>query len=350
MKKRFLGLTAAMLVAVMALTGCTSAPTEPEQPENSTAPEVSAPAETAEYPIVIKHALGETVIETKPERVAAIGARNEDAMLSLGAAPVGISMNWYGVTDDSGLMPWTVDALKAIGATTEVYNDLDGLDFEAISNSEPDLILATYSGITAEDYELLTQIAPTVAYPTTPWMTDWRSNTLTNATAVGMAAEGEALVAELEELISAEAAKYPAISGKSAAFLSVDVSDLSTFWLYLPGDSRVDHMTDFGFTMPESVKKIGEGTTDFAIQFSAENVEQLSDIDVIVLYGDESTLEALQADKLMGTIPAIQRGSVALIADNTPMAAASTPSALSIPACAAGMAELFGAAAEKVAE
>ena len=36
------------------------------------------------------------------------------------------------------------------------------------------MILAPYSGITEEQYELLSEIAPTVAYPDEPWTTPWR--------------------------------------------------------------------------------------------------------------------------------------------------------------------------------
>ena len=51
---------------------------------------------------------------------------------------------------------------------------MDGLDYEAISDSNPDIILAAYSGITQEEYDLLSEIAPVVAYPENAWQTLWR--------------------------------------------------------------------------------------------------------------------------------------------------------------------------------
>ena len=341
MKKLFSSLMSIVLVGAIAFTGCASDKGSSTENENNT-------EANGAYPIVIEHALGTTTIEEKPVRIAAVGSRNEDVALALGVVPVGISYNWYGVLDDSGLYEWSNEAIAKLGGETVVYDDLDGLDFEAISASEPDVILATYSGITAEDYELLTQIAPTVAYTTMAWQVDWRNQTLVNAKAMGMEEEGKQMVADLEALISEEAAKYPEIEGKTAAFFSFDVTDLSKFWLYLPTDSRAAHMEDFGFVVPESVKKFAEQEESFAIQVSAENVELLSDIDVMVMYGDEETLKTLANDSLIGTIPAIQRGSVALIADNTPLAAAANPSALSIPACSAELASIYGAAAAKV--
>lgn len=341
MRKIFSSLMSIILVSAIAFTGCAN--------DNSNSTENKNNSETnGPYPIVIEHALGETVIEEKPVRIAAIGSRNEDVALALGVVPVGISYNWYGVLDDSGIYEWSNEVIEKLGGKTTVYDDLDGLDFEAISASEPDLILATYSGITSEDYELLTQIAPTVAYTTLAWQVDWRNQTIVNAKAMGMEEEGKQLVTDLETIIAEESSKYPEIKGKTAAFFSFDVTDLSQFWLYLPTDSRAAHMEDFGFVVPDSVKKLAEEADSFAIQISAENVELLNDIDVMVMYGDEKTLETLANDSLIGTIPAIQRGSVALIADNTPLAAAANPSALSIPACSAELASIYGAAASKV--
>ncbi len=44
-----------------------------------------------------------------------------------------------------------------------LFDETDGIDFEAVADTQPDLILATYSGMTAEDYKTLSEIAPTVA-------------------------------------------------------------------------------------------------------------------------------------------------------------------------------------------
>ena len=71
-------------------------------------------------------------------------------------------------------------------------------------------------------------------------------------------------------------------------------------------------------------------------------------MDIIIAYGDAALLEALQADSLIGTIPAIARGSVVLIEDGTPLAASGTPSALSIPATIDEYLGLIGKAADQV--
>ena len=64
---------------------------------------------------------------------------------------------------------------------------------------------------------------------------------------------------------------------------------------------------------------------------SRENADQLDDIQLMVVYGDEDLLKSLQEDKLMSQIPAIKNGAVALVDSTSALAGACTPSILSIP-------------------
>ncbi len=348
------------LALILSITGCSNSAknSSDKTPETVTpaeatagpAPTDSASTDTAsEYPVTIPHAFGETVIESKPERVATISWGNQDVPLALGIVPVGVSEANYGVTDGSGLLPWTAAKFKELGEEKPIlFNDTDGLNYEAISDAQPDVILAAYSGITQEEYELLSQIAPVIAYPVLPWQTLWRDQIIFDAAGMGMRTEGEALVDQLEALIAEKTGEYPQIKGKSAAFFYFNTSDLGKFYIYLPNDPRAAYLTDLGMGIPESVTSLAQSSESFAVELSAENADQLADIDIVVAYGNQSLLDALQADPLLGTIPAIQRGSVVLIEDGTPLAASGTPSALSIPATIDEYLNLFGEAADKV--
>ncbi|NTV78354.1 MAG: ABC transporter substrate-binding protein [Clostridiales bacterium] len=302
-----------------------------------------------EYPITIQHAFGETIIESKPENIVTISWGNQDVPLALGIIPAGISKANYGVTDDSGLLPWTAQKFAELGVENPtLFNDTDGLDYEAINDASPDIILAAYSGITEEEYNLLSEIAPVVAYPTLPWQTLWREQIVIDATGMGMAEQGEQLVLDLDQLIASKVSEYPQIQGKNAAFFYFNPSDLGKFYVYLPSDPRAAYLTDLGMLVPQSVVTLAETNESFAIELSAENIDLLSDIDIVIAYGDPSLLEALQSDSLLGTMPAIIRGSVVLIEDGTPLAASGTPSALSIPATIDEYLALIGEAADKV--
>ena len=62
------------------------------------------------------------------------------------------------------------------------WDDGEAPPYEELIEAAPDVILAPYSGITEEQYELLSEIAPTVAYPDGPWTTPWRWSSDCDAT------------------------------------------------------------------------------------------------------------------------------------------------------------------------
>ena len=302
-----------------------------------------------QFPITIKHAFGETVIESKPERVATIAWANHDVALALGVVPVGFSAANYGVEDESGLLPWTARKLEELGVTNpNVFQDTAGLDFEAISDSNPDVILAAYSGITQEEYDTLSQIAPVVAYPTDPWVISWREQVRLNAAGMGMVAEGEQLIKDVENLIAEKASQYPELKGVKAAFTYFSPADLSSFYVYAPTDPRGEFLLELGMDFPESVNNYMTPETGFALSLSAENADALNDADILVAYGDEALLQALQSDPVFGKIPAIKRGSMVLIPDGTPLAAAGNPNPLSIEYTTGEYLELIVEAIKKI--
>lgn len=345
------------VLLILALVGCSSKQSANEAATNTAATNSStttdttaaAPAETTEYPIVIKHALGEAVIEKKPERVVTIQWANHDVALALGVVPVGFSAANFGVQDDSGLLPWTAEKLKELGVTDpNVFQDTDGLDFEAISDANPDVILAAYSGITQEDYDTLSQIAPVVAYPNAPWATTWREQVLLNATGMGMEAEGEQLIKDTEDMVKEKLSQYPQIEGKKVVWVNFSAKDMSQLYIYTPVDSRVSFLYELGMEYPESITQQITDPSSYSLKLSAENAGALNDADLIVGYGNDELYQAIKADPLLGKIPAVARGSVAFIDSDTPLVAAGTPNPLSIAYTIDEYLKLIGAAADKV--
>lgn len=347
------------LALTIVLAGCssnqsnsTASPSPaPTAAATSEAASTEAPAaqDAVTYPVTIKHALGEAVIKSKPERVVTVQWANHDVALALGVVPVGFSAANFGVQDGSGLLPWTADKLKELNVTDpNVFQDTDGLDFEAISDANPDVILAAYSGLTKEDYETLSQIAPVVAYPTAAWATTWREQVLLNAEGMGMKPEGEQLIKDTEALVKDKLSKYPQIAGKKVVWVNFSAEDLSKLHIYTPVDSRVAFLYELGMTYPESITKQITDPTSYSLSLSSENVEALYDADLIVGYGNDELLKTLQADSLIGKIPAIERGSVAFIDSDTPLVAAGTPNPLSIAYTIDEYLALIGGAIDKI--
>ena len=93
----------------IALTGCATGVEESEDASSSTTGDT--------FPVTIEHALGETVIETQPERVAAIAWSNQDVPLALGVVPVGMDSQVWAWTGDAelGVYEWTQDAIDELG-------------------------------------------------------------------------------------------------------------------------------------------------------------------------------------------------------------------------------------------
>ncbi|HGQ0534106.1 TPA: iron-siderophore ABC transporter substrate-binding protein [Streptococcus pneumoniae] len=300
---------------------------------NSVKNEENTSKEHAPDKIVLDHAFGQTILDKKPERVATIAWGNHDVALALGIVPVGFSKANYGVSADKGVLPWTEEKIKELNGKANLFDDLDGLNFEAISNSKPDVILAGYSGITKEDYDTLSKIAPVAAYKSKPWQTLWRDMIKIDSKALGMEKEGDELIKNTEARISKELEKHPEIKGKikgkKVLFTMINAADTSKFWIYTSKDPRANYLTDLGLVFPESLKEF-ESEDSFAKEISAEEANKINDADVIITYGDDKTLEALQKDPLLGKINAIKNGAVAVIPDNTPLSASCTPTPLSI--------------------
>lgn len=285
------------------------------------------------FPVTIEHAYGETVIEQKPERVATVAWSNHEVPLALGVVPVGMSKATWGDDDGDGVLPWVEDKLEELGAETPVlFDETDGIDFEAVADTQPDVILAAYSGLTQEDYDTLSKIAPVVAYPEVAWGTSYEDMIRMNSAALGLSAEGDELIDELHETVSASLENYPELDGARVLFSYIDPSDFSQIGFYTSHDTRPGFLESIGFPVPEIVAEESAATEEFYTSVSAEEADRFADVDVFVTYGDAdgTIVEQLQADPLLSQIPAIANGSIVVLENDTPLAASANPSPLSI--------------------
>lgn len=323
--RRTAAAAATTIVAALALAACSSS----ASPSASSAPEGDA---GAGYPIVIEHALGTTTISEKPERVATVQWANHEVPLALGIVPVGMAAANFGDDDGDGMLPWVEDKLEELGGETPVlFDETDGIDFEAVAGTDPDVILAAYSGLTQEDYDTLSEIAPVVAYPESAWATSWRDVIEYNALGMGMQEEGEELVSTLEDEIEAASSKHPELAGKSAMFMThVDPSDLSTVNFYTSHDTRAAFFEDLGLSTPASVEEASSDSEKFSGSVSAEQVDVFSDVDIIVTYGDDQLVSTLEGDPLLSQMPAVANGAIVSLDGAGPLGTAANPTPLSI--------------------
>lgn len=354
-------ITAIMAAAALALSGCgsnsgsaagesdtstsesspsdTIAETDPAETDSAGA-DGDTPADpdestdsTTEFPVTITHVFGETVIPAKPERIATVAWGNGEVPLALGVVPVGMSKTTWGDDDHDGVLPWSEDRLAELGADFPVlFDETDGIDFEAVADTQPDVILAAYSGLTQDEYDTLSKIAPVVAYPEVAWGTSYEDMIRMNSTALGMAAEGEDLINSLHAQVDAALDALPGLRDAKVLFSYLDPADLSQIGFYTSHDTRPGFLASLGMPLPDVVVEESASTDGFYATLSAEAADRFADVDVFVTYGDDAAdmIARLQADPLLSKIPAIAAGQVAVLKNDTPLAASANPSPLSI--------------------
>ena len=285
----------------------------------------SEPAGDGAFPVSIENQFGTTEIESKPERVVSVGYTDGDYILALGVTPVGIR-DWYG-EQPGGLWPWAAESDAASAGDIEVLSNED-ISPEKVAALDPDVIIAIGSGITEEQYETLSQIAPTVAQTDdyAEYGTPWDVAQLTIGKALGLEAEAEAIVDDTKAMIADAAAAHPDWAGKTANF-SVIGND-GSWYAYGDQDTRGRLLTELGFAIPAEVLDLAGDL--FYAEGSAEEIDVI-DADVLLYTGytdeDQATIEALP---LFTAVPAIAEGRGVYI-DIATGGAMSFSTTLSIP-------------------
>ena len=231
--------------------------------------------------------------------------------------------------DKNGVLPWIAAKLKDLGAKTPtmITETKDAPAYEEILAVKPDLILATYSGITKAQYKLLSDIAPTVAYPDKPWSTPWKDVISIDAKALGKTAQAKTVLGDIDKVLAKQAAAHPELKGKTVAVVW-DVS--GTFYVYRPADSRVSFLFDLGLKSAPAVEELASGDSPFFYTLSYEELDKLGS-DILVNFANtDADAATFLAQSYAKTIPAVKTGAVASITGIPLISAVSPPTALSL--------------------
>ncbi|MER5987694.1 iron-siderophore ABC transporter substrate-binding protein [Streptomyces sp. NPDC001787] len=282
------------------------------------------------FPVSIKSSLGTAKIEEEPERVVTLGQGSAETAIALGHTPVGIESYEWG-SDKSGYLPWINEAVKKSGdKLPKQFTGGEDIDFEAITELEPDVILAPWSGVTQKQYDILKDIAPTVAYPDKAWSTDWDEQIDIIGKALGRTEDAEGLKTTIEKQLADAAATRP--DYKDVTFSYIYTSGPGTLGVFKPEEQRVKMVSSLGLTVDPVVNgfKETEGTDSALI--GLENAEKLKDSDVVfTFYTDEKTRKETEAQPLYAAIPAVKKGAVVASDDNSFVTASSIINPLTVP-------------------
>lgn len=301
-------------------------PTSTAGASTGTSPEPGA------YPVTIHSALGSVTLDHQPTRIATWGWSAQDDVLALGLVPVAMPNYSYGGNKDQ-VLPWDAQALKALGAKTPLLlnSDTDEVPFEQFVTAAPDVILAPYSGLTQQDYDTLSKIAPVVAYPDKPWATTWQDQLTIIGKALGLSAKARTLQDEIDSHIADLSAKYPVLHGKT--FVYAAANQPGQLNVYRASDPRVQLLVQLGLKLSPSVAALDSGT-DASSYFYSLSYEKLDEIntDLLVAYfGDQAAADSFVKTPVVANMAAVKAGRFAPIVGESYVMASSAPSALSIP-------------------
>ena len=319
---RRLGALVIATATIASLAACSTAVTADDP--------ASAPAGLGAFPVTIESALGDAVIPAQPERIVTIGWGSADTAVALGTTPVGVEVDaWSG--DEDGYQVWTRAAIEERGdelpTTFTVYPEVD---IDAIVELTPDLILAPQSGLSQDDFDILSDLAPTVAFPDAPWSTGWDTQIEIIGEALGKPAEAADLISDLEGQIAAAASANPQLAGLSFAY--VYAGEPGTLSVYQEGDPRVDIVSRLGMTQPAAVADLPQSKGSFTANLGLERADVLDDVDVLFTWAnDEDAAAATAAQPLYAQIPAVERGSYVLNLDRQVGMAMSIITPYSVP-------------------
>ncbi len=231
---------------------------------SSASPDTASPADAASassgatepaagaFPVTIEHKFGTTEIAEEPQRVLALGYQEHDAILALGVEPIAVRY-WFGDETDV-IFPWAED--EAGDADPEILNMTHGeLNYEAITALRLDLILGIYSGITADEYETLSQIAPTVAQTDdyVDFGVPWQEMTRTVGRALGREDHAQDLVAEVEAEFAAVRDAHPEFAGRSVVVATYGTDEIGFF---ASEDPRSRFFTSLGFEVAAELDEL----------------------------------------------------------------------------------------------
>ncbi|MGW9436683.1 iron-siderophore ABC transporter substrate-binding protein [Streptomyces sp. NPDC055607] len=325
LRRRALVAGAAAVSLGLMVTGCGSDDTKKDDAAGSAS---GAPA--GAFPVTLKSALGEAVIKDKPKRVVTLGQGSAETAIALGNVPVGIEEYPWG-SDKTGYLPWIHEAVTKSGAALpKQFKGGEELDIEAITELEPDVILAPWSGITQKQYDILKDIAPTVAYPEKAWSTNWDQQIEIVAKALGQPEKAKDLEAKIDKQLADAAASRP--NYKNVTFSYIYNTGPGTLGVFKPEEQRVAMVSKLGLKVDPVVNTFKETEGTDSALIGLENANKLAKSDIaFTFYMDEKSRKTVEAQPLYAAIPAVKKGSLVYSHDTPFVTASSMINPLTVP-------------------
>jgi iron complex transport system substrate-binding protein len=317
-------LTAVAVVSTLAACG---------QAESDQASGSHENADSSGFPVKIDNIYGTTEITQKPERVATLSWVNGDDAIALGTVPVAMPETVYGGNKNKST-DWVDAELEKLGAkmgsknAPKLYDESDGVNYDAIAEAEPDVILAAYSGLTEKEYKKLSKIAPVVGPIEADFQTSWKDSTVAIGQALGKTDEAKKVIDQTSEAIKKAGEDHPKIHGKTFIAGNLDPKS-DTISVYTKGDNRSKLLTALGMKEAPVVDTYAKKDA-FYFDFAPEKADELKSDVFFTWLPEGTTTKDLKKNSLMSRIPAITNSGLAYTSDEKLVLSVSAASPLSL--------------------
>lgn len=286
-------------------------------------PFLSSPhnAFAAEGELRFEHVYGETVLSKPAERVVSLGYNVHDALLALDVVPVGIRQ-WFG-NQPYGVWPWAQSHLG--DAKPQLISG--EVSMEVVAGLQPDLIVAVGAGISKDEYDVLSQIAPVLMQPKDKpaYGTSWDDLTRMLGKAVGKLELAETRIADVHAKFKAIRDANPGWSSKTGVCAYNFGGETGAF---IGSDTRATFLSELGFKPTQKIQSLSE-TQGFYARLSPEDLSPL-DADLLIWVSTSDKVPDIQALPLRKTLRAHTEGRE-VFAGEVMAAALSFGSVLSLP-------------------
>lgn len=262
--------------AAMLVIGC-GLPSQNSSPKTSA--DTAVPSPTADCQ-VIEHELGETEVCGQPQKIVAVGTHILDLLLSLEVQPAGYTapLNIYqGEIFDNPAqqIPYLGDRI-----TTQPVNlgGSEALSLETLAALSPDLILSE-ANRNGDQYDRLSQIAPTLLWPSRQRPDQWQETLRKLALALGREVKAEAVMQQYKTRLSEARADFADVVATHPTLLLLAANRLEEGVRIIEPESYLgDLLAKVGFQLI-SPPSVSNALT------SVEVLPELNEADSIIILG-----------------------------------------------------------------
>lgn len=277
---------AAFIASAMVLAGCAGGDEETTTQEASEG-----------FPVTVEGSYGPVTIDTKPERILAIGVETVDMLNALDEQPVAFA--GAGFEEDEAMLnesyPWVEDLY------TDEFDpsiiSVDTLEREVVASHNPDLIIGSSYFIDESAAEELSKIAPTfvkVASGDRDWTDDFEDI----AALVGKSDRVDGILADVDAEFAEARETLGGLQGKT-----FNMAWVTPDGLRLP--PAYGWAEDLGFVPADNQPQLGAA----AVNLSKENLPEFAG-DIAFVSAREEQVAELEADPRFDSLPSVANGTM----------------------------------------